>query len=342
MDLVKNNLYIQIKQILDEARKQAYRSINSVMVQAYWNIGRIIVEEEQKGKNRAEYGKYLLKSLSDKLTADYGKGFKVTNLKYFRQFFLSFPKSHALRDQLSWTHYRLLMRVKNQKARDFYIEESISENWSSRALERQINSFYYERLLSSKIKEPVIEEAKDKTKKLELQPQDIIKDPTILEFLNMNQDTSYLEKELEQALIDKLQDFLLELGKGFCFVARQKRISTETSHFYIDLVFYNYLLKCFVLIDLKTGKLAHQDIGQMDMYVRLFENEMKSADDNPTIGIILCAQKDETIVKYSVLKESKQIFASKYQMVLPTEEEFIREIEREKDLIIMEKKLMKD
>ena len=342
MDLVKNNLYIQIKQILDEARKQAYRSINSVMVQAYWNIGRIIVEEEQKGKNRAEYGKYLLKSLSDKLTADYGKGFKVTNLKYFRQFFLSFPKSHALRDQLSWTHYRLLMRVKNQKARDFYIEESISENWSSRALERQINSFYYERLLSSKIKEPVIEEAKDKTKKLELQPQDIIKDPTILEFLNMNQDTSYLEKELEQALIDKLQDFLLELGKGFCFVARQKRISTETSHFYIELVFYNYLLKCFVLIDLKTGKLAHQDIGQMDMYVRLFENEMKSADDNPTIGIILCAQKDETIVKYSVLKESKQIFASKYQMVLPTEEEFIREIEREKDLIIMEKKLMKD
>jgi len=327
MDLVKNNLYIQIKQILDEARKQAYRSINSVMVQAYWNIGRIIVEEEQKGKNRAEYGKYLLKSLSDKLTADYGKGFKVTNLKYFRQFFLSFPKSHALRDQLSWTHYRLLMRVKNQKARDFYIEESISENWSSRALERQINSFYYERLLSSKIKEPVIEEAKDKTKKLELQPQDIIKDPTILEFLNMNQDTSYLEKELEQALIDKLQDFLLELGKGFCFVARQKRISTETSHFYIELVFYNYLLKCFVLIDLKTGKLAHQDIGQMDMYVRLFENEMKSADDNPTIGIILCAQKDETIVKYSVLKESKQIFASKYQMVLPTEEEFIREIE---------------
>ena len=341
MDLVKENLYSQIKEILDDARKQAYRNINSVMVQAYWNIGRVIVEEEQKGKNRAEYGKSLIKSLSEKLSVDYGKGFGVSNLRYFRQFFITFPKHHALRGELSWTHYRLLMRVKNQQARAFYIEESISENWSSRALERQINSFYYERILSSKDKTPVIEEAQNKTKTLLLQPQDIIKDPTVLEFLNIKQDTHFLEKELEQGLIDKLQDFLLELGKGFCFVARQKRISTETSHFYIDLVFYNYILKCFVLIDLKTEKLTHQDIGQMDMYVRLFEEKMKSADDNPTIGIILCSQRDETIVKYSVLKESKQIFASIYQMYLPSEEELKEEIEREISLIEMEKKLMR-
>lgn len=341
MNEVKKELYTQIKNILESARNNAYRTINSVMVRAYWNVGRIIVEEEQKGKNRAKYGKFLIKSLSVKLTEDFGKGFDERNLRYIRRFYQTFPKWNAVRSELSWTHYRLLIRVKNQQARDFYIEESISENWSTRALERQINSFYYERILSSKKKKAVIKEAENNTKRLISKPEDIIKDPTILEFLNIKQETDYLEKDLQRALINKLQDFLLELGKGFSFVARQKRISTETSHFYIDLVFYNYILKCFILIDLKTGKLTHQDIGQMDMYVRLFEDQLKLNDDNPTIGIILCSQKDETIVKYSVLKENKQIFASKHQMYLPTEEELKKEIEREINLIEIEKQLGK-
>ena len=309
------------------------------MVQAYWNIGKLIIEEEQKGESKAEYGKQLILELSSKLSKDFGKGFGIANLKNFRQFYLTFPKSYALRSELTWTHYRLLMRVKNSKARLFYIEESISQNWSSRALDRQISSFYYERILSSKEKLPVKQESIEKTKKLQVQPKDLIKDPYILEFLDIKQDINYLEKELEQGLIDKLQQFLLELGKGFCFVARQKRITTESSHFYIDLVFYNYLLKCFVLIDLKTSKLTHQDIGQMDMYVRLFEDKIKPAEDNPTIGIILCAHKEETVVKYSVLNDKKNLFASKYQLYLPTEKELKLEIEREREQIEMEKRL---
>ena len=338
-NLKETNLYSEIKQILENARKQAYKSVNSTMVQAYWNIGKLIIEEEQKGESKAEYGKQLILELSSKLSKEFGKGFGIANLKNFRQFYLTFPKSYALRSELTWTHYRLLMRVKNSKARLFYIEESISQNWSSRALDRQISSFYYERILSSKEKLPVKQESIEKTKKLQVQPKDLIKDPYILEFLDIKQDINYLEKELEQGLIDKLQQFLLELGKGFCFVARQKRITTESSHFYIDLVFYNYLLKCFVLIDLKTSKLTHQDIGQMDMYVRLFEDKIKPAEDNPTIGIILCAHKEETVVKYSVLNDKKNLFASKYQLYLPTEKELKLEIEREREQIEMEKRL---
>lgn len=338
-NLKETNLYSEIKQILENARKQAYKSVNSTMVQAYWNIGKLIIEEEQKGESKAKYGKQLILELSSKLSKEFGKGFGIANLKNFRQFYLTFPKSYALRSELTWTHYRLLMRVKNSKARLFYIEESISQNWSSRALDRQISSFYYERILSSKEKLPVKQESIEKTKKLQVQPKDLIKDPYILEFLDIKQDINYLEKELEQGLIDKLQQFLLELGKGFCFVARQKRITTESSHFYIDLVFYNYLLKCFVLIDLKTSKLTHQDIGQMDMYVRLFEDKIKPAEDNPTIGIILCAHKEETVVKYSVLNDKKNLFASKYQLYLPTEKELKLEIEREREQIEMEKRL---
>lgn len=338
-NLKETNLYSEIKQILENARKQAYKSVNSTMVQAYWNIGKLIIEEEQKGESKAEYGKQLILELSSKLSKEFGKGFGIANLKNFRQFYLTFPKSYALRSELTWTHYRLLMRVKNSKARLFYIEESISQNWSSRALDRQISSFYYERILSSKEKLPVKQESIEKTKKLQVKPKDLIKDPYILEFLDIKQDINYLEKELEQGLIDKLQQFLLELGKGFCFVARQKRITTESSHFYIDLVFYNYLLKCFVLIDLKTSKLTHQDIGQMDMYVRLFEDKIKPAEDNPTIGIILCAHKEETVVKYSVLNDKKNLFASKYQLYLPTEKELKLEIEREREQIEMEKRL---
>lgn len=344
----KDNLYIEIRSIIQEARKSAYRAVNFTMVLAYWNIGKRIVEHEQAGEVKAEYGIGLLKELSKKLTAEFGKGFTETNLKYFRQFYISFPpieishavrdlsttnaisqKSHALRDELSWTHYRLLLKVENEVARNFYLTESIAESWSTRALERQINSFYYERIVSSKKKEEVTSEAKKATNALPLLPEDFIKDPYVLEFLNLPSDIRFLEKDLENAIIQKLQQFLLELGKGFSFVAQQKRISAEEDNFYIDLVFYNYILKCFVLIDLKLGKLMHQDIGQMDFYIRWFEENMKGESDNPTIGIILCSEKNETVVKYSILKDSKQLFASKYKLYLPTEEELKEELERE-------------
>ncbi len=283
------------------------------MVQAYWNIGRLIVEEEQKGRERAEYGTHLIQDLALKLTAEFGKGFTQQNLRNFRQFYLTFKLEgdndqirYTLRSELSWSHYRLIMRLENPKARLYYMNEAAEQNWSVRALERQINSFYYERILASRSAKEVVDEAKQKTKQLEVRPEEFIKDPYVLEFLDLNPDWSYLEKEIEQALIDKLQQFLLELGKGFSFVARQQRISTETSHFYIDLVFYNFILKCFVLIDLKTGKLTHQDVGQMDMYVRMYEDRFKTEGDNPTIGIILCTEKDDTIVRYSVLKENQR------------------------------------
>jgi predicted nuclease of restriction endonuclease-like (RecB) superfamily len=362
-------LYAEIKSILDDARKSAYRAVNFTMVLAYWEIGKRIVEEEQNGNKRAGYGEALLKELSEKLTAEFGKGFSVVGLKNYRQFYLAFsqhPKgsalrsesatseedtkssamrselqknkaeepqglyeAHQLRKELTWTHYRLLMRVENLEARNYYINETIAENWSSRALERQINSFYYERIVSSKHKEEVQAEAKANTGALTSQPQDFIKDPYVLEFLDIPANSGYLEKDLESGIIEKLQHFLLELGKGFSFVAQQKRISAGEDHFYIDLVFYNYILKCFVLIDLKLGKLTHQDIGQMDLYVRWYEDNVKGETDNATIGIILCSEKNETVVKYSVLKDSKQLFASKYKLYLPTEEELKEELERE-------------
>lgn len=341
------SLYDEIRTILQDARQSAYRSVNFAMVIAYWKIGEKIVEEEQKGKSKAEYGTALLKELSEKLTNDFGKGYSQTNLKYFRQFYLTFgsfenshapgdqfnevpnQKSHALRGELTWTHYRLLIRVENEAARNYYIEEAIAQNWSTRALERQINSFYYERIISSKTKKNISQEARKETDKLALSPEDFIKDPYVLEFLNLPSDSGFLEKDIEKAIIQKLQQFMLEMGKGFSFVAQQKRISAEDEHFYVDLVFYNYILKCFVLIDLKLGKLNHQDIGQMDLYVRWFEDNLRTSTDNPTIGIILCSEKNETIVKYSILKESKQLFTSKYKLYLPTEQEFKKELETE-------------
>ncbi|WP_029597359.1 PDDEXK nuclease domain-containing protein, partial [Fusobacterium nucleatum] len=278
------------------ARNKVYKVANSTMVEAYWNIGRVIVEK-QGGNNKAEYGAALIKNLSKKMTKEFGKGFTVANLKNMRQFYLIFQKSYALRSELTWTHYRLLMRVENENARNFYIEECIKSNWSTRQLERQITTLFYERLLSSKDKEKVSKEI------YKLEPQikkaeDIIKDPYVLEFLGLPEKTNFLEKNLEQALIDHLQKFLLELGRGFSFVARQKRITFDGRHFYIDLVFYNYLLKCFVLIDLKVGDLTHQDLGQMQMYVHYFEEEMMNEGDNPPIGIVLCADKSDSIVKY--------------------------------------------
>jgi len=325
--------YEDIRKILTQARNKAYTAVNVVMVEAYWNVGRRIVEEEQQGKKKADYGVKLIGELSVRLSKDFGKGFDERNLFYMRQFYLCFPKLNALRSELSWTHYRLLMRMENENARDFYIEECAKSNWSTRQLERQINSFYYERLLASKNKLPVKREADARAKKLAVSPEEQIKDPYVLEFLGLKEGASLKENRLEQALIEQLQKFLLELGRGFSFVARQMRISTETQHFYIDLVFYNYLLKCFVIIDLKTTKLAHQDIGQMDMYVRMFEDKMKQPGDNPTIGIILCTEKDETVVKYSVLKDSKKLFASKYKLYLPSEKELKDEIEREKHIL---------
>ena len=324
-----NNFYKSIKKILQTARDSAYRQVNFIMVEAYWHIGQRIVEEEQKGEDRAKYGSYLIKELSERLTADFGKGFSKRNIYNMKKFYLAFPKVQTLSAQLTWSHYVLLLRVENPKAREYYMQECVKSNWGTRALERQIGTHYYERLLSSRDKEPVIEEAKEKTKELQLVPKDIIKDPYVLEFLDLKDNKSFRESDLESALIDKIQEFLLELGRGFAFVDRQKRIQTEHSDFYIDLVFYNYILKCFVVIDLKRGKLTHQDVGQMDMYVRMFDDLEKSEDDNPTIGIILCTEKDNTVVKYSVINDKENLFVSKYQMYLPTEEELRAEIEKD-------------
>ena len=339
--LSKNILYENIKNTLEEARAKAYSAVNFYMVLAYWNIGRLIVEE-QGGKERAEYGEQLIKKLSKELTKDFGKGFTATNLKTMRKFYLLFQNSHSLRDQLSWTHYRLIIKVDDERKRDFYIDESIKSNWSTRQLERQINSFYYERLLSTQ--ESNKEEVRNEINKLEPSKNinDVVKDPYILEFLNLKENKRFLERDLEQGLIDNLQEFLLELGKGFSFVGRQRRITADGEHFYVDLVFYNYLLKCFLLIDLKLGKLTHQDIGQMDFYVRYYEKEVKGEDDNPTIGIILCSEKNETIVKYSMLEESKQIFASKYMLYMPTEEELMREISKDREILEIEERMSED
>jgi len=334
-----SNIYASIKSILEKSRKRVIQNINFEMVKAYWKIGEIIVEVEQQGKTRAEYGKYLLKELSVKLSNEFGKGFDITNLKNMRNFYKAFPIGDAVRHQLntlirtelSWTHYRLLLKVKNDEARFWYMNEAADNGWSTRVLERQINSFYHERLLKSKNKNLVKKDADGII--ANVSAENILKDPYILEFLDLKDKNVYRESDLEQELINKLHDFLLELGKGFSFVARQKRIITDNEDFYIDLVFYNYILKCFVLIDLKIGKLTHQDIGQMDMYVRLYEDKYKIEGDNPTIGIVLCSAKNETVVKYSVLNESKQIFASKYQLYLPTEKELADQINKEIDII---------
>ncbi|MFN3848233.1 MAG: YhcG family protein [Spirosomataceae bacterium] len=324
---LENNFYENIREILNKARIQIATAVNSAMVQAYWEIGRRIVEEEQNGKERAEYGKGLLKNLSERLTSEFGSGFGVRNLEMFRRFYLCFENSNALRSQLGWTHYRLIIRVENPQAREFYIREASENHWTTRLLERQIGSFYYERLLSSNDRKALSENTNAQNEVIS--PKDILKDPYIFEFLGFSAGDAHSEKDIENSLIKHLQKFLLELGKGFAFVAQQKFISTETSEFFIDLVFYNYILKCFVLIDLKIGKLTHQDIGQMDMYVRMYDDLYRPESDNPTIGLILCQEKDETIVKYSVLKGSEQIFASKYKLYLPTEQELANELNRE-------------
>ena len=326
LEIQEKIIFEEVRKILQEARNKVYKATNNVMVEAYWNIGRIIVEK-QSGNEKAEYGTALLKNLSKEMTKEFGKGFTVANLKNMRQFYLTFPKSYALRSELSWTHYRLLMRIENENARNFYIEETIKSNWSTRQLERQITTLFYERILSSKNKEKVSQEIY-KLEPKKNRPEDIIKDPYVLEFLGLPENIDFLEKNLEQSLINHLQKFLLELGRGFSFVARQKRITFDGRHFYIDLVFYNYILKCFVLIDLKLGDLTHQDLGQMQMYVHYFQEEMMNEGDNPPIGIVLCAAKSDSIVKYTLPKGEKQIFASKYMLYLPSEEELLLELKK--------------
>ncbi|HEY9207408.1 MAG TPA: PDDEXK nuclease domain-containing protein [Candidatus Methanoperedens sp.] len=298
-----------------------------------------MVQEEQQGEARAEYGKQLIKELSKQLSAEFERGFTEANIWNFRQFYLTFPEReilYTLRRELTWSHYRLIMRIENHNAREYYIREAAEQNWSTRQLERNINTMYYERILSTNSKGLALAQQEGMQKTA---PADFLKDPYVLEFLGLEIPAGFSERDFETAIISNLQQFLMEMGKGFSFVGRQYRISTETKHFFIDLVFYNYLLKCFVLIDLKIGELTHQDIGQMDMYVRLFEDRMKTDGDNPTIGLILCTEKDETIARYSVLEESRQLFASKYRLILPTEEELKVELEREKRLILEQKRL---
>lgn len=325
-----SKFFKDIAELLQTARSKVYRVVNSVMVKTYWEIGKKIVEQEQNGKERADYGEYLIVNLSRYLTDTFGQGFSEANIRNIRQFYKVFPTYTRFATQrvanLSWTNIRQIIRLDNEAERNYYIKEASEQNWSSRQLERNIKSGYYRRLLSSKkvnkkLALPSSPSTKNKT--------DFIKDPYVLEFLDVPEDLVGKETLLESALVSNLQKFLLELGKGFSFVARQQRISTETEHFYVDLIFYNYLLKCFVIIDLKTTKLKHADIGQMDMYVRMYDELKRGKDDNPTIGIILCADKSDTIVKYSVLEESKQLFASKYKTVLPTEKELANMIAKE-------------
>lgn len=362
-DLQKNKplndtLFGRVASILEQARSNVIRAVNSNMVMAYWLIGREIVQELQAGEERAEYGKQVIEQLSQELTAQYGKGFSTTNLWYFRQFYLAYEtrvnflhpaggeldieqKVHPVGGEsaqgfsplLSWSHYRALMRVQDIKARQFYEQEAIDCGWSKVQLERQIQSAYYQRILANHGQSGLTEPSRERLQGETLPPEALIKTPYILEFLGLPDIPSLHESNLEQAIVDNLQAFLLELGKGFSFVARQKHIRFDDDDFYIDLVFYNYMLKCFLLVDLKIGKLTHRDVGQMDGYVRLFEDRFKVPGDNPAIGLILCSDKGEAVAKYSVLNENRQIFASKYLQFLPSEEQLRIELEKEHHLI---------
>ncbi|MBT4509094.1 MAG: DUF1016 domain-containing protein [Desulfobacula sp.] len=359
-ELTPTHLFDRIAVILDRARSDIVRNVNRQTVIAYWLIGREIFQELQGGEKRATYGQKLLKDLSGKLQDRYGKGFSTTNLKLFRTFYLAYPNrlseighpvgdlseqtamghptgdliesNKAFHPNLSWSHYRALMRVEKPAAKKFYEAEAVAGGWSKRQLERQIHSLFYERLLASKDKKGMLMDVR-KENSADLNPMGVLKDPYVLEFLDLPDVDRLHESTLESAIIYNLQHFLLELGKGFSFVARQKRMRFEDEDFYVDLVFYNFHLKCFLLIDLKIGKLTHQDIGQMDSYVRMFEAHFKVQGDNPTIGLVLCSEKNEAIAKYSVLNESKQLFAAKYLTYLPSEKELQEELQRERSLI---------
>jgi predicted nuclease of restriction endonuclease-like (RecB) superfamily len=325
------DLHQEVRAILHDARRRAARNVNAEMVRAYWQIGQTIVEHEQKGKGRADYGQRLIESLAERLTVEFGRGFTTTNLKYMRQFHLTFPIRHALGDELSWTHYRLLLKVDKPEARAFYEQEAADQNWSTRELERQITSLYYERALMSTDKRPMLTEVRRQAE--QYQPADFVRDPYVLEFLGLKEPPSLSESQLEGALLDHIQEFLLELGKGFSFVARQQRITLDGDHFYIDLVFYNRLLRCFVVVELKIGKLTHQDLGQLQMYVNHYTRELREEWENPAIGILLCADKNDAVVRYTLPEGQQRIFASRYQLCLPTEEELAAELTREHALL---------
>jgi predicted nuclease of restriction endonuclease-like (RecB) superfamily len=323
-----HHLYTQVREILDSARDRMARSVNSEMVRAYWQIGQAIVECEQAGKERADYGTRLIEELSARLKEDGVKGFSRNNLWYMRQFYLAFPeKLHALRGELSWTHYRLLLKVEKPAAREWYEEEAATQNWSTRQLERQINSLFWERAVLSTQKNKMLTKARDAAEKYA--PADFIKDPYVLDFLGLKASPELSESQLESALLEHLQEFLLELGRGFSFVARQQRISLDGDHFYIDLVFYNRLLKCFVLIDLKLGKLTHQDLDQMQFYTNYYTREIREEWENPAIGILLCADKNEAVVRYTLPQDQDQIFAARYRLQLPSEDELAAELTNE-------------
>lgn len=330
-----DTLYTDIRQILAQAREQAYRAVNAEMVQAYWQIGRLIVEKEQQGQQRAEYGKNLLRTLSARLTQDFGQGFSTTNLKYIRQFYLAFQKGHAVSDKLSWTHYRILIQLEDEVKRQFYLDEAIACRWSYRELERQMGVQLYERTRLSKVMgQQLVDETQETSS-----ASDLIRDPYYLHFLGLEDRPGLQERTLENAIMDNLQRFILELGKGFAFVGRQYRIVLDEDVYRVDLVFFNYLLNCFVLIDLKTRKLSHADTGQMDFYVRYFEAEIKEKHHNPTIGLILCTEKSKKMAQYTLLKDSEQIFASEYRLYLPSEEELGAYLAQERERLAVEVRL---
>lgn len=333
MENTYSKLVAEIRQILEQARNSTYSEISKIMTNTYWAIGERIVLFEQNGSLRAEYGIQLLEKNSKTLTKEYGKGYSVRSMRNYRQFYLVFPDFQIRQSRLpnlNWTHYLRIMRIENQNSRIWYVNEAASNNWSVRTLDRNISTLYYERLLMSQNPKPVIEEMIKETGKTSSDKFEFIKNPYVLEFLNLSSKSDYMESELESALINQIKLFLLELVKGFAFVERQQLIRTEAHDYYIDLVFYNYMLKCFVIIDLKITQITHQDVGQMDMYVRMFDELKRKEDDNPTIGIVLCSETDSDIAKYSILNGNEQLFASKYKLFLPTEAELKAEIEREK------------
>ena len=332
---VSSSLVQDIRKIIEQGRASAYASVNAIMIETYWKIGQRIVKEEQHGSRRAEYGTHLLNDLAITLASEFGKGFDARTLRHCRQFYQCFPDPTIWNTRvpnLTWSHFRTILRVSDEKVRFWYLNEAAKEAWSVRTLDRNISSQYYHRLLISQKKEPVVEEMQTITAPMQADKLEFIKNPVVAEFLGLSSNTDFTETKLEQCIISHLQKFLMELGKGYAFVARQQHIATDSGDYFIDLVFYNYILKCFVLIDLKTSRITHQDVGQMDMYVRMYDELKRSEDDNPTIGILLCSETSEDIARYSVLHDSKQLFASKYLTYLPTKDELRREIEAQKAL----------
>lgn len=335
VDGISQKFVTDIRHIIEQGIRHAYTSTSAIQVLTYWHVGCRIVEEEQQGKERAEYGAYLMQNLTKEIQPLFGTAYSLRNLQYMRKFYLMFPDEeivNACVHNLSWTHFRSLLRVDDENARYWYLREASREMWNTRTLDRNIGSQYYYRLLQSPKKENVVAEMKQLTQGGPTPTEEVIKSPVIAEFLGLPSALDYTESQLETAILDHIREFIMEMGRGFAFVARQKHIVTDMGDFYIDLVFYNYILKCFFLIDLKTARITHQDVGQMDMYIRMFDSLMRTEGDNPTIGLLLCSETSEDIARYSVLNGNQQLFASKYITYLPTKEQLRREIERQKEI----------